>query len=309
MKLHSFTGLLFMLGLLLIFSGLVFFRSEDFKTLINTYFSENRKIVLDSKNEYYRDYDFAFVKNTDSFSPRSQQDMLNIYYTVINAGKDEFTFYCPREYEACLTDVQDLANNQDLLSEINNYVHPFNGFSHIATEYDNLGKVTIRIEKTYSEEDIKKVSEKVNALYPQLVNNNLSTIDNIRNIHDFIINNTEYDSARSDLGDTTYPSDTAMGPLFYGYGICGGYTDLMELFLEKMNIKSFKVSSDLHVWNAVFLDNKWYHLDLTWDDPVSEDGKNYLQYNYFLIDTNKLLETEMTEHDFIIDNYPELKGA
>ena len=46
---------------------------------------------------------------------------------------------------------------------------------------------------------------------------------------------------------TTYASDIAYGPLFEGYGICGGYTDAMELFLEKMGIESYKISSDQHV--------------------------------------------------------------
>ena len=40
---------------------------------------------------------------------------------------------------------------------------------------------------------------------------------------------------------TKYKSEIAYGPLFEGYAVCGGYTDLMELFLEKMNIKSYKI--------------------------------------------------------------------
>ena len=69
--------------------------------------------------------------------------LLNIYYTVINSGKN-FTFYCPKKYDNCLNDVKKLANNQVLLSDINNYVHPYNSFSHIETEYDTLGRVTIK---------------------------------------------------------------------------------------------------------------------------------------------------------------------
>ena len=62
---------------------------------------------------------------------------------------------CVRVRAICVNpDVQNLANNQDLLSDINNYVHAYNGFSHIATEYDTLGKVTITIEKLYSEDEI-----------------------------------------------------------------------------------------------------------------------------------------------------------
>jgi len=83
----------------------------------------------------------------------------------------------------------------------------------------------------------------------------------------------------------------------------------MELFLEKLGIKSFKVSSEQHVWNAVLYNSQWLNLDLTWDDPVASDGNNYLEHNYFLIDTNKLLEMETTEHTFNEEHYYELKRA
>ena len=50
----------------------------------------------------------------------------------------------------------------------------------------------------------------------------------------------------------------------------------MELFLEKMNVKSYKISGEKHVWNAVEINGVWKHLDLTWDDPVASDGNDYL---------------------------------
>ena len=233
-------------------------------------------------------------------------NLLNIYYTVLNAGKSNFTFYCPNSYDNCLSDVKKLANDQDTLSDINNYVHPYNGFNHIESEYDSLGRVTINIIRSYDDNDIKMITSKIDELLPQLVSNTNSLENNIKNVHDYIINNSKYDSNRSDKGVTSYKSDTAYGPLFEGYALCGGYTDLMELFLERMNIKSFKVSSENHIWNAVYINNNWKHLDLTWDDPVATDGKDYLEYNYFLIDTDQLLTLEQTEHNFNLKHYKEL---
>ena len=297
------------LGLLLIFIGLFIMKKDDINTLINKYFRSNNVVTLGDKNEYYRDYDFDFVQNTSNFSPNNYQDLLNIYYTVLNAGKSNFTFYCPDSYDSCLDDVKNLANDQDTLSDINNYVHPFNGFNHIESEYDSLGRVTINIIRSYDNEDIKLITSKIDELYPQLVSNTNSLENNIKNVHDYIINNSKYDSNRSDNGVVTYKSDTAYGPLFEGYALCGGYTDLMELLLERMNVKSFKVSSENHIWNAVYLNGNWKHLDLTWDDPVASDGKDYLEYNYFLIDTNQLLELEQSQHEFNLDHYKELKTA
>lgn len=294
------------LGLLLIFIGVFLMKKDDINTIINKYFKWNNIVTLGDKNEYYRDYDFDFVQNTNNFRPNNYQDLLNIYYTVLNAGKSNFTFYCPNSYDNCLSDVKKLANDQDTLSDINNYVHPFNGFDHIESEYDSLGRVTINIIRSYDDNDIKMITSKIDELLPQLVSNTNSLENNIKNVHDYIVNNSKYDSNRSDNGVTSYKSDTAYGPLFEGYALCGGYTDLMELFLERMNIKSFKVSSENHIWNAVYFNNNWKHLDLTWDDPVASDGKEYLEYNYFLIDTDQLLTLEQTEHNFNLEHYKEL---
>lgn len=298
------------LGLIFIFIGLFLMKKDDIFTIFNDYvLKENKVVTIGEKNEYYRDYDFTFVKNTNNFSPSNYQDILDIYYTVINAGKSNFTFYCPKEYTSCIDDIKTLANDQNTLSDINNYVHPYNGFSHIESEYDSLGRVTINIVKNYTKEDINLINKKIDELMPQLTSNYNSLETNIKNVHDYIINNARYDSARSDNNVLTYKSDTAYGPLFQGYAICGGYTDLMQLFLERLNVKNFRVSSDNHIWNVLYINNTWKHLDLTWDDPVASDGKDYLEYNYFLINTNQLLTLEQTQHNFNLEHYTELKNA
>ncbi len=309
-KILSLFKMLFTCGLFLVLVGFVLLRQDEITTIINSHILNNNKIVtLEEKNDYYRDYNFLFVQNTDNFSPTSYQDLLNIYYTVINSGQTDFTFYCPSDYLSCIDHVKIIANDQSLLSDINNYVHPYNGFSHIETEFDSLGRVHISLVKSYSDEDILQINEKIDTLYPQLVHEYDSYEQNIRNIHDYIINTTKYDSDRSERGIINYRSDVAYGPLFQGYAICGGYSDLMELFLEKMGIRSYKVSSDNHVWNVLDFGGRWYHIDLTWDDPVASDGRDYLEHSYFLITTSQLNSIERTQHQFNINHYLELKDA
>ena len=293
-------------GLLFILIGLVLIRKDDINTIINKYLSPNRETVLTDVNKYYREYDFKFVQNTNDFSPNNYQDLLNIYYTVINSGKDLFTFYCDSEYTNCIDDVSSIANDKELLSDINNFVHPYNAYSNIETEYDSLGKITIKLSRNYTEKEIEKINNRVDELYKELVTSD-NARDNIKNVHDYIINNSKYDSNRSDNNIVEYRSDIAYGPLFDGYAICGGYTDLMQLFLEKMNLKNYRVSSNSHIWNAVEIDGKWYHIDLTWDDPVVSDGKDYLYEDYFLITTHDLLEKEKTQHVFNQNRFLEVK--
>mgnify|MGYP004551798397 FL=1 len=296
------------LGLTMIIIGVILTQKDTIITFINSYFNlNNQTVTLGEKNKYYRNYDFSYVQNTDNFTPECRQDILNIYYTAINAGKNTFTFYCSKDYTTCLDDIKELANNQETLSYINNFVHPYNGFQHIETEYDSLGKITITIHKSYTEKEITEIEKKLDYIEQNILDKNKSTIKNIKAAHDYIINNTKYDIDKKSNGTTKYESDIAYGPLIQGYGICGGYTDAMELVLERMNVISYKVASENHIWNGVNLDNKWYHLDLTWDDPVTPDNSQILDNSFFLIDTNKLLEIETTEHQFNQDIYTELK--
>ena len=183
---------------------------------------------------------------------------------------------CGNEYSTCLKDLDTLGKDQETLSTINNYVHPFNTFENVKIHYNDEGKIKLEFDKYYKEEDIVLVNTKVDTLYPSLVNSNFDDKTNIKVIHDYIINNTKYDSKRAHENILDYKSNIAYGTLLEGYAVCGGYSDAMAIFLDRMGIKNFKVASADHVWNAVELDDVWYNLDLTWDDPVVSDGSDYL---------------------------------
>lgn len=292
---------------LIILFGFTFAFRRPLYNLYRTYFvNENREVTLTASNKYTRDYDFNYVSRTDDFTPSDYQDLLNIYYTVLNSGEEEFSFYCPDEYTECLNDINSLANNQSVLSTINNFVHPFNSFRHLETSYDDYGKVTLKIDYIYSDNDIKLIEAKVKEIESTIWQDNMSDEDKIKEVHNYIINNSRYDSDRSDKNIVNYKSDTAYGTLLQGYSLCGGYTDAMELFLEDMNLKSYKISSENHVWNALYLNGTWYHLDLTWDDPITTDGSDILEYNFFLITTSELDELEAEQHNYDKNVYSEL---
>ena len=291
----------------MITAGITFLYKDQILKEYYQFYASNKKEATIEKNEYYRDYDFLYVQNTNDFQPPNKQDLKNILYTILNSGVNEFSFYCPKEYSNCISDVKELGKDQITLSNINNYVHPFNSFKNISTQTDSLRKVKIEVEKAYSESDIKLIKEAVKNIEKKVFDDSLSTKDQIKAIHDYIIDNSKYDSNRTDNGVIEYKSDIAYGPLIEGYGICGGYSDAMELFLEDMNIKSYKISSESHVWNAVNLFDNWYHLDLTWDDPVTNTGVDLIEDKYFMISTSVLLEQEKTQHNFNSDVYLEFK--
>lgn len=295
--------ILYFVVFILLFS-LTFYYKEDILIYYNKYLSNAKQVPTSlEKNEYYRNYNFKYVTNTDNFSPNTKQDILNIYYTIINSGMENFTFYCPDTYDTCLDDVKDVAYNKTVLSNINDFVHPYNSFSQIETSFDALGEINIKIIHNYTEEMKIILDYKVDEIIKKELNEEMEIIDKIKIIHDYIINNTKYDQNRSDKNIFEYKSNNAYGVLIEGYGICSGYTDSMMLFLEKLNIKSYKVSSENHVWNKVFINNNWYNLDLTWDDPVNSDGSDSLEHNFFLVTDDEMLKNDKTEHTYNEDVY------
>ncbi len=285
--------------ILLLVVLVAFYYREDITYFYNTKLVKNERIPTPLvKNAYYRNYDFKYAGNVTNFSPNNKQDIINIYYTIINSGMNDFTFYCETEYQNCIYDVKDVANNQIVLSNINNFVHPFNSFKKIETEYDSLGKITINIIKNYTDSEIVVINNKVDLVIDQTIKTTDEILEKIKKIHDYIINNSKYDKNRSDYNVVTYKSDIAYGPLIEGYAVCGGYTDSMMLFLDRFEIKSVKISSSNHIWNYVYLNNKWLHLDLTWDDPVTSNNTDIIDYNYFLITDEELSKLDVTQHNY-----------
>ena len=312
MYLKNLCKYIFVLGLLLILIGVLYAKQDMLEDLYKNQVYKDSDYVVKNKNEYYRDYDFVYVKNVNSLVARKKRDIRDILYTGINTGATSFDFKCSTDYKNCLKDLEEIANDNTQLSNINNFVHPYNSFKKIHTTYTNLGIVTVDIVPMYSKEQIEAINNKINSLYPALTNgynkNNINSVKNtITTIHNYIINTTKYDSDRADKKIIKYQSDIAYGPLFEGYALCGGYTDLLELFLEKMEIKSYKISSDKHVWNAVKIDNEWYNVDLTWDDPVTNTGEDMLLTDYLLIDSNTMLHKDTSQHIFDQEVYYELK--
>lgn len=298
----------------------VFFEFQKWTDALARFVIKDKEVFIPEDGPYVKSDKFTFVHEVSSFIPYSKGDIKNIFYTIVNHGWNELTFYCPNEYKSCLKDVKDITKNQDLLTHINNFVHPYNGFSSAETYINENGEIKIVIHYFYNNQIKNDINQRVDQIYNAVVKEDMSSYDKILAIHDYIINHVKYDVERNEKGTSPYESYLAYGPLIQGYATCNGYTDAMALFLTKMQIPNYKVAwtpekesdEDGHVWNALYLNNTWYHLDLTWDDPVSKDGKDYLQHKYFLITTSQLKEADsgevvVTEHDFKDNIYIEMK--
>ena len=139
--------------------------------------------------------------------------------------------------------------------------------------------------------------------------------DKAKNIHDWIILN--YDYAYSDTYNSK--SHSAYGMLTNGRGVCSAYTLLFDVLCREAGLntrivfseKTYAVTSstfNVHCWNMVEVDGKWYHVDVTWDDqPHLGNG---VVYNYFLKSSDYFLKNSHLwddREDGLGTPYPEAK--
>ena len=93
---------------------------------------KTHEVVIPSDTKNHRVYNYKTVSETDDFNPKSMDDLKKIYYTVLNNGWNEFTFYCDSKiYPSCAEDVKTLANNNPYVALINNFVNPYNIHQHV----------------------------------------------------------------------------------------------------------------------------------------------------------------------------------
>lgn len=295
----------------LLLGALFYFREPIMNYLLENYIYTKENIVQKA-NPYKKNLNISFVKETDNFSPKNKQDLLNIFYTSLNNGVDSFTYYCTSQYKDCIKESESLARDNSLLSNINNFVHPYNSYKNLTFKISNLGKITVDVEKQYTNDEVKILEEKVNSIYQNLIQPTMSHIDKIKIIHDYLIQNSTYDQEKADYiingkitKDNAYKSETAYGVLMQKYGICSGFSDAMELFLNKMGLMTYKITSPTHIWNLIYIDGKWYHLDLTWDNPIVNGNGKLLLHDFFLIPTSKLSQIDTGHHQFDENVYKE----
>ncbi|MFD0712494.1 transglutaminase domain-containing protein [Paenibacillus sp. GCM10027626] len=137
----------------------------------------------------------------------------------------------------------------------------------------------IKVNVTYREsaQQTAKVEQMIDRLLPKIVTKKMSDKEKVKAIHDWVVRNLAYDASLSRY--------TAYEALTEGTAVCQGYSLLVYRMLEKSGIENRIIEGEVdtgsHVWNLVKLDDRWYHVDATWDDPTP-DKPGKVSYTYFL---------------------------
>lgn len=291
--------LLVIVGILSIFATMIILNKFTIIKYINKFTNSANSEILN--NKYAKNTKYNYVNTTNNLIPKNKQDLINIYYTFINSGMETFNFTCDNSYTNCLKDLDQLSKDQYTLSALNSFVHPYNSFTEIKTSSNLLANVTLTSKKAYTQSEIYRLNQEIEKIDKEVIKGEKDPRKIVTLLHDYIIKNTTYDEKEN----SPYKVNTAYGSLIQGKALCGGYTDALALLLDYYKIPNFKVTSKEHTWNAVKINDTWYHVDLTWDDPIVPIPRIFK--NYLFLTTEELLKKDDKQHNFDKNIYSELK--
>ena len=103
--------------------------------------------------------------------------------------------------------------------------------------------------------------------------------EKVKATHDYIVKNCVYNKKAIDEGNLAEDDFSVYGVLVKGKGVCEGYAKTFKMFMDIAQIDCIIVTGTAgsenvsHAWNMVKLDDDWYHVDVTFDDPYPEIGE------------------------------------
>lgn len=111
----------------------------------------------------------------------------------------------------------------------------------------------------------------------------------IAKVHNWLIYFINYES-----DENSKDQHTIYGALKNRAAVCEGYARAFKYFMDGVGIPCLLVPGtgrnsqdqvESHAWNYVQIDNTWYAIDVTWDDPIVIDGGEQteeMRNKYFL---------------------------
>jgi len=179
------------------------------------------------------------------------------------------------EFSLPPTDVLDLCSN--IINTHPEFFHVGNGM-RVSYSGNSTLSVVPNYKMTADEYAVKKkIYDKGLAHVLSDVKDSMTDLQKILSVHDRIVSDYEY--------DTSLTNYDAYSFLAEGKGVCQSYSLVFLAAMKEIGIECAYASSESmnHMWNIVCVGGEWYHLDVTWDDPVY-DIPGRVKHTFFLLD-------------------------
>ena len=290
--------------------------------------------------------DYSSV-TVDKYFYNQLEEPSKTIYKALESNKENMKSGTYRiEFGNSFSDILNTANGQDLLGDYYQsaieaytydnpdvfYLSPNKMYLNIeTTTYSSGATYNVFInsgsEKNYftdefsSEAQVESAISQIEQVKNTLVSRRTgNTYDDIKMVHDYLINNIEYDTtiSKANIYDV-------YGALVNHVAVCEGYARSFKYILDEMGIPCVLVigtgtnsrgETERHAWNYVEVQGNWYAVDCTWDDPVVVGGGTVSEsskYKYFLKGSNEFFADHIPSGQFTPGgkefSYPSLSSS
>lgn len=174
--------------------------------------------------------------------------------------------------------------------------------SYVSSTVPILGeRISVSLSYTMTKEeaqsDLQSVEQYVSACLssPEVAAAG-SDYDKIMAVYRYIINNTDYVLWESD--------QSFLSVMKENQGTCAGYSRCFQHLMHCLDIPctlalGYGDGGESHGWNVVSCEGQWYHIDVTWGDPVDAAGApgNSLEYTYCMLTDDEIYRTHIADSD------------
>ncbi len=260
----------------------------------NIFMTSTLVVVDDSRKNSFSFTDMPVVDNLKT--PIVNISQFDDYlYTMFESGSSSSRFYC------------DTLSCQTFLTD--DYLNTYYYMMALNQSYDSVAYIDfwatdnyIKIESSepyYTDTMIEQIDKEADYILSQIITFDMTEREMIKAIHDYINNKVDYDDLCVTNGNQCGNSHNAFGVFFSDKAVCDGYAQAFDILARKLGIITHRLPSVMngeHVWNVVYINGTWLHIDCTWDDT---GYSNSAKYEYFLITTSQLHQLDpSTSHQF-----------
>lgn len=272
----------------------------------NKYFynqlNENAKAIYDDVEKNYDNLKTGNykIKLSDSVSrilnENDGQEKLNknfqAAWNAINMDRVDLFFI---DVSKVILKINTITRGNDV--SYNLYIEPNDEGSYFSDGFNSI-------------QDVEEAFARLNAIKKKVVvDAPQDTYNRILQVHDWLIDNVEYNN-----NQTTDDDHNIYGTLTRGLAVCEGYAESFKFFMDELNIPCILVAgtatnsvgiTERHEWNYVKINNKWYAVDCTWDDPVIVGGgfvTSKQKHRYFLKGNRTMSEAHVLDNEFAYPN-------
>jgi hypothetical protein len=179
--------------------------------------------------------------------------------------------------------------------ELNEYArYAMSSYSYTVSNKLLYNEVELKANFREDKEMSAYVEKVAKSLIAEMKLTQYSKEQQVKLIHDWIVTNVQYDESLSRY--------TAYEALTEGLAVCQGYAMLGYMLYNEagfdVRIVEGTAKGQEHAWNMILLNDTWYQLDLTWDDPIGQ-AADEVSYRYYLVSDEELAKDHVWS-----GNYP-----